>query len=163
MDSVNTRSRTSARPALAPHHHQSEGGIFHKIVIKQIYHPDRSIHPALGLPGFPAIRHATHCLKPMQLSTHPRTTREANYPMMKLPLSLLAVACAAVLAGCDAASSVTLTQENLDKIHDGMSATQVKTILGAPTASKEEPIPVVAGPRPLTLTQTPTEPTSSSS
>lgn len=81
----------------------------------------------------------------MQLSTHPRTTPEANYPMMKLPLSLLAVGCAAVLAGCNAASSVTLTQENLDKIQDGMSAAQVKTILGAPTESKEEPIPVVGG------------------
>jgi hypothetical protein len=64
--------------------------------------------------------------------------------MMKLPLSLLAVGCAAMLAGCNA-SSVTLTQDNLDKIQDGMSATQVKTILGAPTESKEEPIPVVGG------------------
>lgn len=80
----------------------------------------------------------------MQLSTHPRTIRDTNYPMMKLSLSLLAVGCAAVLAGCNV-SSVTLTQDNLDKIHDGMSATQVKTILGAPTESKEEPIPVVGG------------------
>ncbi|MBN8709449.1 MAG: hypothetical protein BGO12_17180 [Verrucomicrobia bacterium 61-8] len=78
-------------------------------------------------------------------STHPRSTRGTNSLMMKLPLSLLAVGCAAVLAGCDAASSVTLTQDNLDKIQDGMSAAQVKTILGAPTASKEEPIPVVGG------------------
>ncbi|GAT32153.1 SmpA / OmlA family protein [Terrimicrobium sacchariphilum] len=84
-------------------------------------------------------------LSPDATFTHPAANREANYPMMKLPLSLLAVGCAAVLAGCNVASSVTLTQENLDKIQDGMSATQVKTILGAPTESKEEPIPVVGG------------------
>lgn len=40
---------------------------------------------------------------------------------------------------------MTLTQANLDKIQDGMSATEVKTILGSPTDSKTEPIPIVGG------------------
>jgi hypothetical protein len=40
---------------------------------------------------------------------------------------------------------ITLTQENLDKINDGMSAAEVKAILGSPTDSKSEPIPVVGG------------------
>ncbi len=40
---------------------------------------------------------------------------------------------------------VTLTQANLDKIQDGMSATEVKAILGSPTDSKSEPIPIVGG------------------
>jgi hypothetical protein len=49
-----------------------------------------------------------------------------------------------VLAACNAAS-VTLTQDNLDKIQEGMSSAQVKSILGSPTDSKSEPIPVVGG------------------
>ncbi|MEA3189312.1 MAG: hypothetical protein QOD99_3142 [Chthoniobacter sp.] len=49
------------------------------------------------------------------------------------------------LSGCGGGSPVTLTQDNLDKIHDGMSAAEVKTILGAPTDSKTEPIPIVGG------------------
>ena len=48
------------------------------------------------------------------------------------------------MAACNVAP-VTLTQENLDRIQDGMSATEVKSILGAPTDSKSEPIPVVGG------------------
>jgi hypothetical protein len=39
----------------------------------------------------------------------------------------------------------TLTQANLDKIQEGMTSAQVKTILGEPTASKDEPIPIVGG------------------
>jgi hypothetical protein len=39
----------------------------------------------------------------------------------------------------------TLTQENLDKIQPDMTSTQVKAILGEPTDSKSEPIPIVGG------------------
>jgi len=38
-----------------------------------------------------------------------------------------------------------LTQANLDKIHEGMSSAEVKSILGTPTDSKSEPIPIVGG------------------
>ena len=48
------------------------------------------------------------------------------------------------LAACNM-TPVTLTQANLDKIQEGMSATEVKSILGAPTDSKSEPIPIVGG------------------
>lgn len=48
------------------------------------------------------------------------------------------------LVACDS-TSLTLTQANLDRIQDGMSAAQVKTILGNPTDSKSEPIPIVGG------------------
>ncbi len=40
---------------------------------------------------------------------------------------------------------MTLTQDNLNKIHDGMSQADVKGILGAPTDSHDEPIPIVGG------------------
>ncbi|MGH8047011.1 MAG: outer membrane protein assembly factor BamE domain-containing protein [Chthoniobacterales bacterium] len=50
----------------------------------------------------------------------------------------------AVLAACNA-SSLTVTQANLDKVQNGMSAAQVKAILGNPTDSKSEPIPIVGG------------------
>ncbi|HVE15463.1 MAG TPA: outer membrane protein assembly factor BamE, partial [Chthoniobacterales bacterium] len=33
----------------------------------------------------------------------------------------------------------------LDKIQEGMSATEVKSILGSPSDSKSEPIPIVGG------------------
>jgi len=48
------------------------------------------------------------------------------------------------MAGCGAFSTA-LTQANLDKIHDDMSPTEVKSILGEPADSKSEPIPVVGG------------------
>jgi hypothetical protein len=63
---------------------------------------------------------------------------------MKTLFSLLACACVLALTACDS-SSVTLTQENLDRVQDGMTSAQVKSILGSPTASKDEPIPVVGG------------------
>lgn len=59
----------------------------------------------------------------------------------RIALSLLGFV---VLAACNVAP-VTLTQENLDRIQDGMSAAEVKSILGSPTDSKSEPIPVVGG------------------
>ena len=49
------------------------------------------------------------------------------------------------IAGCGAFASGTLTQANLDKIHDDMSPAEVKSILGDPADSKTEPIPVVGG------------------
>jgi len=49
-----------------------------------------------------------------------------------------------LLAACSP-KSVTLTQENLDRVHEGMSSAQVKAILGVPTDSKDEPIPIVGG------------------
>ena len=50
-----------------------------------------------------------------------------------------------VLVGCGGGSPLSLTQENLDKIHDGMSSAEVRAILGAPSESKDEPIPIVGG------------------
>ena len=49
------------------------------------------------------------------------------------------------ISGCGAVSSMTLTQANLDKIHDDMSPAEVKSILGDPADSTSEPIPVVGG------------------
>ncbi|HEX4084647.1 MAG TPA: outer membrane protein assembly factor BamE [Chthoniobacteraceae bacterium] len=40
---------------------------------------------------------------------------------------------------------MTLTQANLDKIHENMTAQEVKAILGEPNESKTEPIPIVGG------------------
>jgi hypothetical protein len=58
------------------------------------------------------------------------------------------VLCAALslfLLGCGGGSPLTLNQENLDKIHDDMSSSEVRSIMGAPTESKDEPIPIVGG------------------
>jgi hypothetical protein len=49
------------------------------------------------------------------------------------------------IAGCGGGSPLTLNQDNLNKIHDDMSQTEVRSIMGAPTESKEEPIPIVGG------------------
>jgi len=46
---------------------------------------------------------------------------------------------------CGGGSPLTLNQENLNKIHEDMSQTEVRSIMGAPTESKEEPIPIVGG------------------
>ena len=50
-----------------------------------------------------------------------------------------------MLLGCGGGSSLTLNQENLDKIHDNMTSSEVRSIMGAPTDSKDEPIPIVGG------------------
>jgi len=50
-----------------------------------------------------------------------------------------------MLVGCGGGSPLTLNQQNLDKIHEDMSQTEVRTIMGSPTESKEEPIPIVGG------------------
>ncbi len=57
----------------------------------------------------------------------------------------LCLALALLITGCNAFSSGMLTQSNLDKIHDDMSPTEVRAILGDPADSKSEPIPVVGG------------------
>jgi len=57
----------------------------------------------------------------------------------------LCLALSLFIAGCGAFTSTDLTQANLDKIHDDMSPTEVKSILGEPTDSKSEPIPVIGG------------------
>ena len=49
------------------------------------------------------------------------------------------------LVACGGGSPITLPQANLDKVQEGMSAAQVEAILGAPTDSKSEPIPIVGG------------------
>ena len=59
----------------------------------------------------------------------------------------LCVALSLFIAGCGAFASMSLTQANLDKIHDDMSSTEVKAILGDPADSQSEPIPIVGGTR----------------
>jgi hypothetical protein len=58
---------------------------------------------------------------------------------------VLCAALSLILLGCGGGSPFTLTQQNLDKIHDDMSPTEVRSILGSPTESKDEPIPIVGG------------------
>ena len=60
-------------------------------------------------------------------------------------VALLAIFTISVLGGCHSGPMNTLTQENLDKIQTDMSSQQVKAILGEPTESKSEPIPIVGG------------------
>lgn len=57
----------------------------------------------------------------------------------------LCVALSLFIAGCGAFSSLSLTQANLDKIHDDMSPKEVKAILGDPANSQSEPIPIIGG------------------
>jgi hypothetical protein len=59
-------------------------------------------------------------------------------------LCLILVA-ALISTGCGALNSGPLTQTNLDKIHDDMSPTEVRAILGDPADSKSDPIPIVGG------------------
>jgi hypothetical protein len=49
------------------------------------------------------------------------------------------------LIGCGGGSPLTLNQANLDKVQTDMSPTDVKAIMGAPTESTTEPIPIVGG------------------
>jgi hypothetical protein len=58
------------------------------------------------------------------------------------------IVCAAlslILLGCGGGSPLTLNQDNLNKIHDDMTQAEVRDVMGAPTESKDEPIPVVGG------------------
>jgi len=58
---------------------------------------------------------------------------------------VLCAALSLLLLGCGGGSPFTLNQENLNKIHDDMSQAEVRSVMGAPTESKEEPIPIVGG------------------
>jgi hypothetical protein len=58
---------------------------------------------------------------------------------------LLCAALSLVLLGCGGGSPLTLTQDNLDKVQNDMSENDVRGILGAPTESKTDPIPIVGG------------------
>ena len=49
------------------------------------------------------------------------------------------------LSACGGGSPLTLTQANVDKIQQDMSSKEVKSILGEPTETKSEPIPIVGG------------------
>jgi predicted small lipoprotein YifL len=49
------------------------------------------------------------------------------------------------LNACGGGSPLTLTQGNVDKIQRDMTAQEVKSILGEPTETKVEPIPIVGG------------------
>ncbi len=58
---------------------------------------------------------------------------------------ILCAAMSLALMGCGGGSPLTLTQGNLDKIHDDMSQADVRGILGEPSESKTDPIPIVGG------------------
>lgn len=58
---------------------------------------------------------------------------------------VLGVVLALALTGCGGGSPLTLNQDNLDKIHDDMSPAEVQAIMGTPTDSQTEPIPIVGG------------------
>lgn len=58
---------------------------------------------------------------------------------------LLCAALSLILIGCGGGSPLTLNQENLNKIQDDMSQADVRNIMGAPTESRTDPIPVVGG------------------
>jgi len=70
---------------------------------------------------------------------------------MKLPSQTIrntitaALLALVTLTACHSGPLNTLTQANLDQIQEGMTSAQVKSILGEPTASKDEPIPIVGG------------------
>jgi hypothetical protein len=58
---------------------------------------------------------------------------------------LLGGTLALLLAGCGGGSPLTLNQDNFNKIHNDMSQADVVAIMGQPTESKSEPIPIVGG------------------
>jgi len=63
----------------------------------------------------------------------------------RLLLGFTALFVVAGFSACGGGSPLTLTQANLDKIQPDMSTMEVKAILGDPTESKTEPIPIVGG------------------
>jgi len=62
-----------------------------------------------------------------------------------LGIALMGLFIISSLSACGGGSPLTLTQANLDKIQPDMSSADVKAILGEPTESKTEPIPIVGG------------------
>jgi len=71
--------------------------------------------------------------------------RRQSIPKEFIMKYVLCAALSLLLLGCGGGSPLSLTQENLDKVHDDMSSADVRSILGAPTESKDEPIPIVGG------------------
>ncbi len=62
----------------------------------------------------------------------------------KVPMKyFLCAALSLALVACG--TSVMINQQNLDKIHDDMSQNEVRAILGSPSESTTEPIPIVGG------------------
>ena len=60
-------------------------------------------------------------------------------------LGLVALFTIISFSACGGGSPLTLTQANVDKIQQDMSSKEVKSILGEPTETKSEPIPIVGG------------------
>jgi len=60
-------------------------------------------------------------------------------------ISFLALFTISTLNGCHSGILSPLTQENLDKVQTDMSTADVKAILGEPTSSDTETIPIVGG------------------
>ncbi len=60
-------------------------------------------------------------------------------------LGLAALLAVCMVAGCNSGPLNKLTQANLDQVQPGMTSAQVKEILGDPTSTKDEPIPIVGG------------------
>jgi hypothetical protein len=58
---------------------------------------------------------------------------------------VLCAALSLLLLGCGGGSALTLTQANLDKVQTDMSQNDVRSILGSPSESKTDPIPIVGG------------------
>ncbi len=57
----------------------------------------------------------------------------------------LCIAFSLLLVGCGGGSPLTLNQTNLDRVHEDMTPAEVQTIMGPPTESHSDPIPVVGG------------------
>ncbi|MEO6052801.1 MAG: outer membrane protein assembly factor BamE [Chthoniobacterales bacterium] len=64
---------------------------------------------------------------------------------MNILRTVFALVLVMTLAACNSQPLNPMTQEKLDKVQEGMSATEVKSLLGSPTDSKSEPIPIVGG------------------
>ncbi|MGA3172257.1 MAG: hypothetical protein ABSE62_14725 [Chthoniobacteraceae bacterium] len=58
---------------------------------------------------------------------------------------IVAILALAALAACGGSLTTKLTQANFDQLQNGMSTAAVKSILGDPTQSDSEPIPIVGG------------------
>jgi len=57
----------------------------------------------------------------------------------------LCLAASLLVSGCDFSTSTALTQSNLNEIHNDMSPAEVRLILGDPSDSQSEAIPIVGG------------------